>query len=73
MHRDVIGLIAFDLVLRIILARMNCVAFERDPGSNDSGDPAADSAGFRIPAHVISPLEALLSHSIPRYAGMVKS
>jgi hypothetical protein len=73
MHRDVIGLIAFDLVLRIILARMNRVAFERDPGSNDSGDPAADSAGFRIPAHVISPLEALLSHSIPPYAGMVKS
>jgi hypothetical protein len=73
MHRDVIGLIAFDLVLRIILAGMNRVAFERDPGSNDSGDPAADPAGFRIPAHVISPFEALLSHPIPPYAGMVKS
>jgi hypothetical protein len=73
MHRDVIGLIAFDLVLGIILARMNRVAFEPDPGSNDSGDPAADSAGFRIPARVISPLEPLLGHSIPPYAGMVKS
>ena len=73
MHRDVIGLIAFDLVLRIILARMNRIAFERDPGSNDSGDLAADSTGFRVPAHVISPPEAFLSHLIPLYAAMVKS
>jgi len=73
MHRDVIGLIAFDLVLRIILARMNRVAFERDPGSNDFGDPTADSAGLRVPAHVISPLEVCLNHSMPPYAGMVKS
>jgi hypothetical protein len=42
MHRDVIGLIALDLVLRIILAGMNGVTFERDPGRDDSGDPAAD-------------------------------
>src|ERR1700737_5017902 len=54
MHRDVIGLIAFDLVLRFILTRMSRVAFERDAGSNDSADPAADSASFRVPAHVIS-------------------
>jgi hypothetical protein len=73
MHRDVIGLIALDLVLRIILAGMNRVALERDPGRNDPGDPTADSAGFRVPAHVISPLEAFLSHPIPLYAGMVKS
>ena len=73
MHRDVIGLIALDLVLRIILAGMNCVAFERDPGSNDSSDPAADSAGFRVPAHVITPAEAFLSHPILPYAGVVKS
>lgn len=46
MHREVVGCIAFDLVLRIILGRMNRVAFERDPGSNDSGDPAAHSASF---------------------------
>jgi hypothetical protein len=73
MHRDVIGIIALDLVLRFILAGMNRVAFERDPGRDDSGNPAADPPGFRVPAHVISPLEAFLSHSIPLYAGMVKS
>jgi hypothetical protein len=68
MDRDVIGLVALDLVLRIVLAGMNRVAFERDPVRDDSGDPAADSAGFRIPTHVISPFEALLSHSILSYA-----
>jgi hypothetical protein len=36
-------------------------------------DRAADPPGFRVPAHVISPSEAFLSHSIPPYAGMVKS
>ena len=65
MHRDVIGLIALDLVLRIILARMNRVAFERDPGRNDSGDPTADSAGFRVPAHVIADFEPIRHEARP--------
>jgi hypothetical protein len=73
MHRDVIGLIALDLVLRFILAGMNRVTFKRDSGRDDSGDPAAHPTGFRVPAHVISPPEAFLSHLIPLYAGMVKS
>jgi hypothetical protein len=33
--RDVIGLIALDLILRIILAGMNGITFERDPGRDD--------------------------------------
>ena len=72
-HRDVIGRIALDLILRIIPAGMNGVTFEPDPGRDDSGDPAADPPGFGVPAHVISPSEAFLSHSIAPYAGMVKS
>jgi hypothetical protein len=72
MHRDVIGLIALDLVLRFILAGMNRVAFKPDLSRDDSGNPATDPPGFRVPAHVVSLPEALLRHSILLY-GMVKS
>jgi hypothetical protein len=73
MHRDMIGLVALDLVLRFILAGMNCVAFKRDVARDDPGDPAADPSGFRVPAHVISPPESFRGHSIFLYADMVKS
>jgi hypothetical protein len=61
-HRDMIGLVALDLVLRVILAGVDRVTLKRDSGRNDSGDAAADTAGLRIPTHVISALETRLCH-----------
>jgi hypothetical protein len=73
-HRDMIGLIALDLVLRIILARVNRVTLKCDCGCDDSGDAAADTPGFRVPAHVISALETRLYHWLALLGGsMVRS
>ena len=58
MHGDVIGLIALDLELRLILTGMNYVPLEFNPGSDYLDDPTADAAGFRIPTHMIANLEA---------------
>ena len=59
MHRNVIRLIASDLILRLILARVNDVALESDSRRDDLHNRAADTAGFGIPTHVISDFEAL--------------
>jgi hypothetical protein len=61
-HRDMIGLVALDLVLRVILAGVDRVTLKRNSGRNDSGDAAADTAGLRIPTHVISALETRLCY-----------
>lgn len=52
-HGDVIGLVAFDFVLRIILAAMARVAFPREIVPVDLADQAADLSGFQVPLHVL--------------------
>ena len=59
MHRNVIRFVALNLVLRLILARMNLVAFELDLGGDFPYDRAAHSAGLRIPTDMFSHFEAL--------------
>src|SRR5262249_31227717 len=56
---DVIGLVALDLVLRIVRARMMDVALVAHVGRVDPYDTAADPASFGIPAYVIADLESL--------------
>lgn len=57
MQGDVIGFIAFDCVLRFVGARVMSIAFVVDVPGVHFDDPAADAAGFGIPAHVIADLE----------------
>jgi len=38
MHRDVVGLVAFYLILRLVLTRMHSVAFKADVRRNDPLD-----------------------------------
>lgn len=57
MQRDVVGLVTFDLILRIIWAGVMRIAFIRNVSGMDFDDDSADPAGFRIPAHVIANFE----------------
>src|SRR5690242_14155396 len=56
---DVIGLVALDRVLRVILAGVVGIALVVDVADVHPLDPAADPSGFGIPADVIADLEGL--------------
>ena len=58
-HGDMIGLIALDLVLRIVLARVMDVAFVVHVGRMHLYDMAADPASFGVPGYVIADFECL--------------
>jgi hypothetical protein len=56
---DVLGLAAFDFVLRCFRSRMVCVAVDLEIACVYTNDRAADAPGFRIPAHVIADFESI--------------
>jgi hypothetical protein len=56
-HRDVIGLVALDFILRIIRAGVMSVSLVIGVSCMDLDDPAADLTGFGVPRHVIANLE----------------
>ncbi len=58
-HGDMIGLIALDLVLRIVLFRMMDIAFVVDVPGVHPNDVAADAACFGIPSYVVADFECL--------------
>lgn len=62
MGGDVVGLVALDLVLRLILGGAMPMAFVVEIGIVDLDDPAADHPGFRIPPDVIADTE--LGHDV---------
>ena len=73
MHRDMVCLIAFDFILRLIRVGVMRVSFVVDVLFMDLDDPAADTAGLGIPGHVIADFETflrLLTHRVtpPRLA-----
>jgi hypothetical protein len=53
MDGDVVGRIAFDLILRLVFARANGIAlkFYRQPDDFDDFSP--HTTGFRVPTHVV--------------------
>src|SRR6185312_14702924 len=58
-HGDVVGLVALDLVLRIVLAAVAGVALVVGVAGVDLDDLAADVAGLGVPAHVVADLECM--------------
>ena len=56
-HRDVIRLVTFDLVLWIILGAATHVPFVFGVMRMHVDDPSRDVTGFRIPTHMIPDLE----------------
>lgn len=59
MQGDVIGIVAFDLELRIILARMMDVALVAHVARMYPHDTTADSASLRVPTYMITDFECL--------------
>lgn len=57
MDSNVIGLVAFDLVLRIVFAGMMRIAFVIKIPRMDLDDLPADMPGFGIPGDVIADFE----------------
>jgi hypothetical protein len=64
---DMIRLIAFDLVLRIVHARVVDIAFEVNIPGVHAHDMTTDPAGFGIPTHVITGLEYLRHAESPTF------
>ena len=60
MEGSVIGLAAFDLVLRRFRAGMVGIAVDIEMARMDANDRAADAPGFRIPTHVVADPELVL-------------
>jgi hypothetical protein len=67
MHRDVIGFVALDLVLRILGARVMGVTLVVGVLRMHLGDLAAHVARFRIPAYVIAYFEFRIHLSAAAY------
>src|SRR6185503_5264857 len=59
-----IALVALDLILRVVLARMVYVALVGHILLMHPDDPAADVTGFRVPRDVIANLECLCHHPV---------
>lgn len=57
MHRDVVGLVALDLILRLILARMMRIALVGDVFCMHFDNLSADVSGFRVPGDMIVDFE----------------
>lgn len=61
-HRDVVGLLAFELVLRIFRCRVDRVSFELDLRTNDANDFSRDASCFGVPTHTIADSEPVFLH-----------
>jgi hypothetical protein len=59
MQRNVVSLVAFDLVLRVIFGRMMRVTFVVHILCVNFDHPTADVSGFRVPGHMIIEFEFL--------------
>ena len=57
-HGQVIGLIALDQVLRLVLRGVDDIAFELDFGRDFLLDGSSDSACFRVPRNVVANFES---------------
>src|SRR5437016_14583846 len=66
MHGDVVGLVALDFILWLILARVVDVPFVLNICGVHLDDCPADMSGLRVPDHVITDLECSLHDGSPR-------
>ena len=62
-HGDVLGLVAFDLILRLIFARVAWMSLLLGVAGVDLDDPAAHMPGLRVPTDVIADFE-LRAHAL---------
>ena len=65
---DMVGLVALDLILRRILARVVDISFVVHVFRVYFDDAAGDPPGFRVPAHVVMQLESFGRYLLRRFA-----
>src|SRR5579871_3357739 len=65
MHGQMVGRVAFDQILRLLLRGADSVALERDGRGDLFLDCSTNMAGLRVPPHMISHFKALLRR--PRF------
>jgi hypothetical protein len=53
-HSDVIGLVAFDFVLRVVATRVMPVSLVAEISLVDFDDPTGHVSGFRVPPYAIT-------------------
>jgi hypothetical protein len=63
---DMVGFVAFNLVLRIVRTRVMEIAFVIHIPFMHTHDAPADPACFRIPTHLIADFEYLRHHDSPK-------
>lgn len=63
MGGDVVGLVAFDLVLRMVGVGAVCVALVVKIRGVDLYDTACHKACFRVPSNVVAYIESLFRHN----------
>lgn len=63
MGGDVVGLVAFDLVLRMVGVGAVCVAFVVKIRGVDLDDMSRHKACFRVPSNVVAYIESLFRHN----------
>jgi hypothetical protein len=66
MHGDMIGFVAFDFILRLILAGVAGMASVIGIADMDLDDPATDMSSLGIPGNVIADLEVFAHSGLPR-------
>jgi len=57
MHSDMVGLVALDQILRLLLRGANGVGFKLHGGSDLLLNCSADAPRFRVPTYMISNFE----------------
>jgi hypothetical protein len=72
MHRDMVGLVALDLVLRFFIARVMGITFPKNVFGMHLGDFSTDMASLRVPRYVVSNLESLRHIAPPRFVPVIQ-
>ena len=73
MHRDVVGLVALDFILRIIGTRVMCISLVFDIFRVNLDDLAADVTGLRVSGHAIADFQSASHDGTLSYRGVYNS
>lgn len=73
MHRNMVGLVALDLILRVMFTRMVRISPVIEIIRVDLDYSSADVSGFRVPGHMIADIKSLRHGGPPEITGSRKA